>query len=87
MTTLANSTPCRHPGRLVTGIGLRLLIAAVDRWSAGSLLAVAMLHATFNASSELVRPQHDVARPGTAIALGAVAALVVTTRARTSKAR
>jgi len=70
---------------ITTGIGLRLLIGAVDRWSAGSLLAVALLHAGFNASSDLIEPGHDVIRLALTVVLGAAAALVVTVRTHSSR--
>ena len=41
------------------GIGMRLLVAAFDQWSGRSLLAVAALHASFNATAEVVDPDLD----------------------------
>jgi hypothetical protein len=49
------------------------------------LLAVALLHAAFNASAELVDPRYDVARLATTIVLGATAALLVTMKTRASR--
>ena len=39
---------------VASGVGMRLLVGALDVWGRGSILAVALLHATFNASSDLV---------------------------------
>jgi membrane protease YdiL (CAAX protease family) len=44
---------------VAAGVGMRLLVGALDVWGRGSILAVAVLHATFNASSDLVDPSHD----------------------------
>ena len=53
---------------VVSGIGMRLLIGAFDVWGRGSILTLGLIHATFNASSELVQPDrldplHRHARP------------------------
>lgn len=57
---------------LATGIGLRLLIAGVDRWSGRSLLTAGVLHAAFNASANLINPDHDWVRYVTTVLLGLV---------------
>jgi membrane protease YdiL (CAAX protease family) len=54
----------------VAGLGLRLLIAGVDAWSRGSLLTVAVLHASFNAAGDLVASGHDWVRYALVLALG-----------------
>jgi membrane protease YdiL (CAAX protease family) len=53
-----------------TGIGLRLLVACVDSWSGRSLLTIGLLHASFNASAELVDPSHDWVRYLVTVLLG-----------------
>jgi hypothetical protein len=55
---------------VVAGIGLRLLIGAFDRWGRGSILALGLLHATFNASAELVGADSDWIRYVVTLALG-----------------
>ena len=55
---------------VVSGIGMRLLIGAFDTWGGGSILALGLIHATFNASSELVQPDHDWIRYTVTLALG-----------------
>ena len=57
---------------LATGIGLRLLIAGVDRWSGRSLLTVGVLHASFNAAADLVDQEYDWVRYGVTVVLGVV---------------
>ena len=49
---------------VAAGIGMRLLIGALDLWGRGSILAVAVLHASFNATGDLVarRPRLDQLR-------------------------
>ncbi len=56
-----------------TGIGLRLLIARVDDWSGRSLLTIGLLHASFNATTELIDPAYDWIRLGLTTLLGIVA--------------
>jgi membrane protease YdiL (CAAX protease family) len=68
---------------IATAIGLRLLIAAVDAWSAGSLLTIGVLHSAFNATSSLVDPGYDWIRLTITVVLG-VAAVTVLTRRRSS---
>jgi membrane protease YdiL (CAAX protease family) len=55
---------------LVSGVGMRLLIGAFDAWSGGSILALGLIHATFNASSELLDPDHDWVRYLVTLVLG-----------------
>ncbi|HYO41198.1 MAG TPA: type II CAAX endopeptidase family protein [Nocardioidaceae bacterium] len=55
---------------LVSGLGMRLLIGAFDVWGGGSILALGLIHATFNASSELVEPSHDWVRYLVTLLLG-----------------
>ena len=50
--------------------GLRLLIARTDSWSGGSLLAVGVLHSSFNASAELIDPAYDSVRVAMTAVLG-----------------
>jgi membrane protease YdiL (CAAX protease family) len=64
-----------------TGVGLRLLIAALDTWTAGSLLTIGILHASFNATSDLIDPSHDWMRLVATVALG-LAAVAVLLRSR-----
>lgn len=66
---------------IVSGVGLRLLIGAFDRWGQGSILAAALLHATFNATGDLVGPANDRVRWAVTLGLGVVAAVLVTRRA------
>ena len=55
---------------VASGIGMRLLVGALDSWGARSILAVAVLHATFNASSELLDAGHDWIRYAVTLSLG-----------------
>jgi len=56
-----------------SAVGLRLLIGAFDAWTAGSLLTVALLHASFNVSGELLDADHDWIRYAAVLAAGLVA--------------
>lgn len=56
-----------------TGVGLRLLIAGVHAWSGRSLLAVAILHASFNVTGDLVDPSSDWLRYVVTVLLGMAA--------------
>ena len=67
---------------IATGIGLRLLIAAVDAWIAGSLLTIGILHSAFNATSSVVNPDHDWIRLAVTVVLGLVAVAVLARRRR-----
>ena len=58
---------------VVAGIGLRLLIGTFDRWGRRSILALGLLHATFNASSELVDAGSDWVRYVVTLTLGLAA--------------
>ncbi|HET7351290.1 MAG TPA: CPBP family intramembrane glutamic endopeptidase [Marmoricola sp.] len=55
---------------VVSGIGLRLFLGALDRWSGRSLLAVAVAHASFNVAGEFVDDSADWIRYAVALALG-----------------
>jgi membrane protease YdiL (CAAX protease family) len=69
---------------IATGIGLRLLIAAVDAWSAGSLVTIGVLHSAFNATSSLVAPGYDRIRLVVTVVLGVAAVTVLARRGRSS---
>ena len=56
-----------------SGIGMRLLIGAFDAWGRRSILALGLIHATFNASSELVDADSDWIRYTVTLALGLTA--------------
>ncbi len=56
-----------------TGVGLRLLIAALHTWSHRSLLAVAILHASFNVTGDLLDPSSDWVRYLVTVLLGTAA--------------
>jgi membrane protease YdiL (CAAX protease family) len=55
---------------VVSGIGLRLFLGALDRWSGRSLLTVAVAHASFNVAGEFVDDSADWIRYAVAIAVG-----------------
>ena len=63
-----------------TGVGLRLLIAGLHSWSGRSLLAVAILHASFNVTGDLVDPSTDWVRYVVTVLLGLAAISVMTRR-------
>lgn len=67
---------------VVAGVGLRLLLGAFDKWGKRSILALALLHATFNASGELLDGDHDWIRYLVTLALGLVALAAVTRQQR-----
>jgi membrane protease YdiL (CAAX protease family) len=69
---------------IATGIGLRLLVAAVDAWSAGSLLTIGVLHSAFNATDSVVDPGYDWVRLTVTVVLGVAAATVLVVRRRTA---
>jgi len=69
---------------LVSGVGLRLLIGALDRWSGGSLLTVAFVHASFNATAEVVDPDLDWIRYLVIFASGILAVVVLARTTRTT---
>jgi membrane protease YdiL (CAAX protease family) len=58
---------------LGAGAGMRLLIGAFDTWGQRSILALAFIHATFNASSELLDDGSDWVRYTATLALGLLA--------------
>ena len=55
---------------VASGVGMRLLVGALDVWGRGSILAAALLHATFNASSDLVDANHDWIRYAVTLGFG-----------------
>jgi membrane protease YdiL (CAAX protease family) len=55
---------------VVSGIGLRLLLGAVDFWSGRSILVVAVMHASFNVASEFVVADADWIRYAVTLILG-----------------
>lgn len=55
---------------VASGVGMRLLIGALDVWGRGSILAVALLHASFNASGDLVGADHDWIRYAVTLGFG-----------------
>jgi membrane protease YdiL (CAAX protease family) len=65
-----------------SAVGLRLLIAGFDLWTAGSLLSIALLHASFNVSSELLESDHDWVRYAVVLGLGLVVLGVHRSRSR-----
>jgi membrane protease YdiL (CAAX protease family) len=67
-----------------TGIGLRLLVAAVDAWSAGSLLTIGVLHSAFNATGNLVQPEYDWIRMTVTVVAGVGAVTLLVRSRRTS---
>jgi membrane protease YdiL (CAAX protease family) len=73
---------------VVAGIGLRLLLGAVDLWSGRSLLTVAVVHASFNAAADFVDSDADWIRYAVVLLLGLGALAVVARRtARTGPSR
>ena len=66
---------------VISGLGMRLLIGAFDEWGRRSILALAVIHATFNASSELLDPGAEWVRYVATITLG-VGAFAVRATAR-----
>ena len=58
---------------VASGIGMRLLIGAFDTWGHRSILVLGILHATFNASSELIDPDSDWIRYSVTLTLGLLA--------------
>lgn len=63
-----------------SSIGLRLLLAYVDAVSSRSILAVATLHASWNATGDLLDSNHDWVRYAVTIALGLLSAAAPTMR-------
>jgi len=58
---------------VASGIGMRLLIGAFDTWGHRSILALGVIHATFNASSELIDSDSDWIRYLVTLSLGLLA--------------
>ena len=58
---------------VASGVGMRLLIGAFDTWGHRSILVLGIIHATFNASSELVDPGSDWIRYLVTLTLGLLA--------------
>ena len=58
---------------IASGVGMRLLIGAFDTWGRRSILALAVIHATFNASSELLDAGSDWIRYVVTLTLGVLA--------------
>jgi membrane protease YdiL (CAAX protease family) len=65
---------------VVSGIGLRLLMGALDRWSGRSIVTVAVAHASFNAAAGFVHADADWIRYTVTLLLGLVALAVVLSR-------
>ncbi|MGC5075688.1 CPBP family intramembrane glutamic endopeptidase [Agrococcus sp. DT81.2] len=65
---------------VAAGVGLRLLIAGVDRWTGGSILTIGLLHGSFNATSGLIDPSFDSVRLGVTLAAGVAAAVMLRRR-------
>ncbi|WP_158283068.1 CPBP family intramembrane glutamic endopeptidase [Nocardioides silvaticus] len=62
---------------LGAGVGMRLLIGALDLWAGSSLLAVAMLHASFNGAAEIIEPDVDWVRYAVVLVAGVLAAALL----------
>lgn len=67
-------------GLVVAGVGLRLLLGAFDTWGRRSILALALLHATFNASGELLDADYDWIRYLVTLAFGLLALVAMKNR-------
>ncbi|GAA1979629.1 hypothetical protein GCM10009777_11290 [Microbacterium pumilum] len=63
-----------------SAIGLRLAIGVLYTAAGGSILAVAMVHASFNTAGGLVTPGNDGIRIGVVITIGVVAAIIYVAR-------
>lgn len=72
---------------LITGVGLRLLIAGVDRWTGGSIFTIGLLHGSFNATAGLLEPGGDWVRLAVTLLFGVVVAIWLVRSARTVPAR
>jgi membrane protease YdiL (CAAX protease family) len=57
-------------------VGLRLLVGRLHTWTGGSILAVGVLHSSFNATETLLDPAYDWVRIVTVVALAVVAVAV-----------
>ena len=69
---------------VVAGLGLRLMIAGVDRWTGGSLLTVGLLHASFNATPVLIDPSYDWVRLAVTLLAGVAVAVALERQSRSS---
>jgi membrane protease YdiL (CAAX protease family) len=67
-------------GLMVAGVGLRLLLGAFDTWGRRSILTLALLHATFNASGELLDADYDWVRYLVTLAFGLLALVAMKNR-------
>ncbi len=65
---------------VAVGVGLRFLIAGVDAWSGRSLLTVGVLHASFNATADLLQADYDWVRYVVTVLLGLAALAVLLSR-------
>jgi membrane protease YdiL (CAAX protease family) len=65
---------------ITVGIGLRLIIAGLDSWSGRSLLAVGVLHASFNATSGLIDEDYEWTRLVVTLLFGCLCAAFIRRR-------
>jgi len=65
---------------VVSGIGMRFLIAAFDHWGRGSILVLGVLHASFNATGSFLHDEDDWVRYVVTLALGAAAVSIPSVR-------
>ena len=65
---------------VVSGVGLRLLLGALDGWSARSIVTVAVAHASFNTAADFVQADADWIRYAVTLTLGLAALTVVLSR-------
>ena len=65
---------------VVSGIGMRLVVAGLWRWSGRSTIAVAVLHASFNTSEGVVAADHDWIRYAVTAGLGLLVLLTPAVR-------
>jgi membrane protease YdiL (CAAX protease family) len=72
---------------VVSGIGMRFLVAGVWSWSARSTIAVAVLHASFNAAADVVDADHDWIRYVVTLTLGLLVLAALLSRRFGSAAR
>lgn len=69
----------------LSAIGLRLAIGVLYEGAGRSILAVALLHASFNSAGGLVTPGHDGIRIGVVVLGGFAALAIYTARGRRSR--
>ena len=67
---------------VTAGIGMRFLIAAFDHWGGGSILVLAVLHASFNATGDLLHDDYDWVRYVVTLGLGVAAITIPSVRRR-----